>query len=291
MKDASSAVMTSINGRSATENLKAALEDLVNEIKEQLEAFRINKMTSIDPDTSALLLGKDKSSLHLSQLLQELRETAVSFSSLDEMIAMFPPWTRIFHTRSRQATDTDYTLYRFIQIGAYAIDLDSATPSLKFTPEDSQDYVTMRYKVDGATREDMALVRRIESLDRMTVLKLWMDGYPVHQALVPYLEDMYVVHIRGVLDIPVFQIPISFMWNSQHQLRQRKWISGRNVEIPDFERGMCLPDHSCCNQAGMFDENLRRIVFGSPVEQRELIQVENLTQRMQAEYNAQKLNR
>ena len=280
--------MTSINGRPVNENIKTEIENIVNDIKEMLESFRTTKCLTVDPDMSAMVMPKDPESKHLCRALRELREVAASFSTLDQLIEMFPWWTRIFHTRHRTAVSTDYALFRFVQIGPYAVALDPAKPALKFTPEDSQDYVTLRYKKDSFTPEDFKLIKCIESLDRMTVLSLWLDGHPVHQALVPYIEDMLLVHVKGVDDIPIFQIPISFLWGRQHQLRWQKNVNGKMVDIPDFEHGMCLPDHSCCNQDGMFEKEVRQMVFNSTPDQRELMQQENLLQRMKKEYDAQR---
>lgn len=288
MVDASAVVMTSINGRPINENIKAEIETLVNDAKDMLESFRISKLMSLDSDTEVADTQSDKNSKILARILRQIREAAASFATLDELIAMFPWWTRIFHTRYRTAVSTDYALYRFVQIGPYAIGLDFEHPVLKFTPEDAQDYITLRYKEPPYTEADIRLLRRIESLDRMTVLNLWVDGYPVHQALIPYMEDMQRVNLNGVKEACVFQIPMAFLWNRQHQLRWRKNVNGVMVDMPDFSNGLCLPDHSCCNQEGMFDEELRRIVFNSSADQRELIQVENLMQRMKAQYEQER---
>jgi hypothetical protein len=285
MLDQKTVVMTSINGRPATENMKVAVEDLVSEVKDRLEDMRKNNWLSVD---RSHVDAPKKEAENLRRLLEELREICHHFASFNEMLAMFPPWVRIMHTRSREATSTDYMLYRFIQIGAYAIGLDATHPPLIMTPEDCQDAVTLRYKTENFTPEDLQLCRRLESLDRITVLKLWADGHPLHQGLVPYLENLVVVHASGIDEICLMTIPLTFMWNKEHQLRQNKWIDGVWKEIPDFEHGICVPDHSCCNQHGMFNDAFRRVVFESPVEHREHIQIENLTQRMKAEYEAQK---
>lgn len=263
------------------------MQELVVKAKDELESFRLSNQ--IDVGTNATELNfHDRCTNPLHDALKEIRTMTSKTRSLDELIAIVPWWTRIFHTRHKSAANTEYALFRFIQIGVYAIALDPDSPALNLTPEDCRDYATLRYKKDSFTDADIRLIKRIESLDRMTVLSKWVDGYSVHQSLVPYLEDMELVRVKGNADIPIFKIPLAFMWSKQHQLRTKIHVEGKTTEVPDFERGLCLPDHSCCNQHGMFEKELRQIVFNSSSDQRDLFQMENLLHRLKVSYQAQK---
>lgn len=269
------------------EETRGQMFNLVLKAKEELESFRLSNQLDVGTNTTELNFH-DRCTNPLHDALKEIRVIASKMHTLDELISIVPWWTRIFHTRHKTATNTEYALFRFIQIGVYAIALDPDSPPLKFTPEDCQDYMTLRYKKDGFTEKDIRLIKRIESLDRITVLSRWVEGYSVHQSLVPYLEDMDPIRVKGNADIPIFKIPLAFMWSKQHQLRARAQANSQTVEIPDFERGLCLPDHSCCNQHGMFEKEVRQIVFNSSSDQRDLFQMENLMNRLKVDYEAQK---
>lgn len=275
------------NASTTIEEVREQMLGLVIKAKEELESFRISNQLDVGTNVNELNFN-DKCTNPLHDALRDIRAIASKTRTLDELIAIVPWWTRIFHTRYKSAANTEYALFRFIQIGVYAIALDPDSPPLSITPEDCQDYVALRYKKDSFTDADIRLVKRLESLDRMSVLSKWVEGYPLHQALVPYLDDMELVRVKGNADIPIFKIPLAFMWSKQHQLRARTQVDGKTVEIPDFERGLCLPDHSCCNKHGMFEKELRQIVFNSSSDQRDLFQMENLLQRLKVDYEAQK---
>lgn len=287
-------VISTINGRSVEENLKIAIENLCDEIKSYLSSYEAFK-TDRKPRPEDPVWNPVKSPKVFGGLVEELRDVVRGVlcggvnTYLAHLVTLFPTWTRLFHTRKREVTATPMNLMRFLQIGPYAILLDSSCWPDIFTAEQAIKYADLRTKpAEEITQEDVDMIRLVESLDRVTVLQLWVDGVPIHQAIVPYFEELPEMKVDGLDDLRLFRFPIQLMLNNQHRLRRTVLTKQGSREVPDFQVGLCVPDHTCCQPNGGFTRAFREVVLQSPVERREDIQIENLMQRMKAEYEAQK---
>ena len=273
--DNSDIVLASINGQSILTNMKSEIKRLAGSVLEILSEL------TIVPGYKYRELRK-KVVQDLTMNLAGLLEIYQKFTSFNEMMEATPRKLHLFHSRAKNMpVHTCDEPHRYLQIGHWAIMIPPKDDlRLSFTLEEAQDYVTLRYKEEPLSVDEYFLVRKMETLDRHTVMRLWKDGYPVHMTRVPFTDEMLRVFTDVSSDIAIYLMPEDYVWTKDRRLTKRKKVDGEKVTLGKWTYGWCVPDHTCCNQDGMFETDYREVVYNSTEDQRDLIQSENLVQRM-----------
>ena len=276
-------VLASINGLSAFENNKLMTLYRVMNVTQALLTFQRHPE---DSGTHGPVVRK-----YIEELQEHLR-TATNF---DELASWLPPDCRVVQTRSEQAmTGENEDIYMYLELpfedrvpgetyqGRIAIPITAKHLVLNVTPEESQDYVTLRHRDGQLTEADVKLMTRLDSLDRFSVLKLWERGYPVHAGYNHELEYMPKCHYASCEDLG---LRYSVKYTTPQELRLfYKAID--NTFARNARAGRCVPDHSCCAE-GMWSDDRRKAFMKLGVRQRDIEQQKDLFDRMRPQFAAQ----
>lgn len=280
----SAAVLSSINGRSKAETDRLiTFYHISNVVQALLTYLRHRGMED-----------EEKHGLELRKFIEELQDNARSASNFDELASWIASDCRIIQTRSEKAvSDDNEKISMFLELpvldmvpgetyqAKIAVPITAKHLIVTVTPEQSQDYVTMRHREGVITEEEEKLLTRLDAIDRLSVLKLWAMGYPVHAGYNHELEYMPIAYLKGCEDM---NIRYAVKYTTQQELS----LINRRQPGPTFYRraGRCVPDHSCC-ATGMWPDDRRREFMTLGVRERESAQQKDLFDRMRSQFASQ----
>lgn len=281
-----SLILTSINGRSSQENAEliqsesgspeitasASYLKERNPLKQYVDLMRLILKRLIVPAKDIVSISDEQKFRYLMKEVERYCSSKITFN---ELVSELPQGCAIFHVNSLNWSDGPGEAIRMFSVDNYCFQIGKF-PELKFTPEDCQDYITLKYSSKPLERKDIELVQRLQCMDITTQLNFWVDGYPVHKGPLLYWENLNLVDLFfvGPPHKPLMYIPpgIFELYAIPHEdgIGPMIMMARRDGEI--YLRtalGMCVPDFSCCHQKVMIqDQKLRRQIADLPFDQR-----------------------